>query len=109
MTVEDLVKICKLDIVTLPMPKRQIQDVYIGDLLSFVMGRMSSDSAWITIMSNINIVAVATLSDASCIILAEGVVIDEEVKSTAKDKNVNILSSSLSAYKIAKAISNLEL
>ena len=39
--------------------------VYAGDLLSWVMGRAESGNVWITIMSNINIVAVATLADVA--------------------------------------------
>ena len=38
---------------------REIKGCYIGDLLSWVMGRAQSDNVWITIMNNINIVAVA--------------------------------------------------
>ena len=53
---------------------REIGGVYIGDLLSWVMGRASADDAWITIMSNINVVAVASLADAACVLFAEGVV-----------------------------------
>ena len=52
---------------------REVTGVYIGDLLSWVMGRADCGDAWITIMSNINIVAVASLADVACIILAEGV------------------------------------
>ena len=68
------------------------------------MGRAGEDNAWITIMSNSNIVAVATLADVSCIILAEGVVPDEGVAATAEAKGINLLSSSKSAYEIAKLL-----
>ena len=48
--------------ITMPDGEREIDGVYIGDLLSWVMGRASQDNAWITIMSNINVIAVATLA-----------------------------------------------
>ena len=38
--------------------RREIDGCYCGDLLSWVMGRAQSGDAWITIMSNANIVAV---------------------------------------------------
>jgi hypothetical protein len=52
-------------------------------------------------MSNINTVAVATLADVSCILLAEGVVPDDDMINVAKAKGVNILSTNLPAYEAA--------
>ena len=83
---------------------REITGVYIGDLLSWVMGRAESGDAWITIMSNINIVAVASLADVACIILAEGVVLDENVCATALQKGINIYTSDKTAYELAAAL-----
>ena len=88
--------------IAMPDGEREINGVYIGDLLSWVMGRAKADDAWITIMSNINIVAVASLADVACIILAEGVQLDKAVTETANAKGVNILSCSLPAYEAAK-------
>ena len=107
MTVEQLTKAANLKSIALPSPDREIGGAYIGDLLSWVMGRAREDDAWITIMSNSNIVAVATLADVSCIILAEGVTPDEGVTNTAIAKSVNLLSSDESAYEIAKRLSSL--
>jgi hypothetical protein len=55
------------------LSEREVSGCYIGDLLSWVMGRASSGDVWITIMNNINIVAVASLTDCACILLCEGV------------------------------------
>jgi hypothetical protein len=107
MTVEQLTNLCNLKVFALPSPDREIGGAYIGDLLSWVMGRATEDDAWITIMSNSNIIAVATLADVSCIILAEGVSPDEGVINTALAKGVNLLSSTESAYEIAKKLSSL--
>ena len=83
---------------------REVTGVYIGDLLSWVMGRAESGDAWITIMSNINIVAVASLADVACIILAEGVELDENVSTTALQKGINIYTSEKTAYELAAAL-----
>ena len=107
MNVIDLSKEADLKVVTLPCPEHEVNGAYIGDLLSWVMGRATEGDAWITIMSNQNIVAVASLAEVSCIILAEGVVPDEGVAKTAEIKGVNILSSEKSAYEIAKKLSEL--
>lgn len=86
---------------------RSIDGVYIGDLLSWVMGKAQSGDAWLTIMSNINILAVASLSDVACIILTEGVVLDEEVIKTAWDKEINIISTKLSSYEASVILSDV--
>ena len=101
MTVQQLMESCGFTAAALPQPDREVSGVYIGDLLSWVMGRAGADEAWITIMSNRNIVAVATLADTACILLAEGVSPDEGVAQLAAEKGVNILQSPDSAYQIA--------
>lgn len=104
MTVNDLLLNENFTAITLPDAEREISDVYIGDLLSWVMGRAKSDDAWITIMSNVNILAVASLADTACIILAEGVTVDETIKTTAAEKGINILSTGLSSYEAAVSL-----
>ena len=71
---------------------------YIGDLLSWVMGRATEGDAWVTVMSNVNIVAVASLSNVACIILAESVTPDADVLAKANAQGVNILRSALSRF-----------
>ncbi len=106
MTVETLTEY-GFEPITLPDGKREITGVYIGDLLSWVMGRAQSGDAWITIMSNINILAVATLADTACIIMAEDVKLTEDIISSAQSKDINILSFSGSAYDAAVLLNSL--
>ena len=107
MTVNDLLLNENFSAITLPNGDREISDVYIGDLLSWVMGRAKADDAWITIMSNVNILAVASLADTSCIILAEGVTVDETIKATAMDKEINILTTNMNIYETAIYLNGL--
>ncbi len=90
-----------------PDGERLIEGVYIGDLLSWVMGKAKSGDAWITIMSNVNILAVASLADCACIILSEGVTLPEDLLATAKDKDINILYFDGSGYEAAVSLNNL--
>ena len=92
---------------SLPDGDREIDGVYIGDLLSWVMGRAQMDNAWITIMSNVNVIAVASLADTSCVILAEGVELADDLIKTAQEKYVNILGSSLPIYETALRLAEL--
>ena len=93
--------------ITMPDGEREIDGVYIGDLLSWVMGRASQDNAWITIMSNINVIAVATLADTSCVILAEDVDVPEDIKAQAEKKDVNVRKRPLPIYKTAVKLKEL--
>ncbi len=87
--------------------EREICGAYSGDLLSWVMGRAKPDNAWITIMSNMNIVAVASLIDFSCIILSENVSLEADVLKTAEAKDINIISTELPAYETALLLGEL--
>ena len=107
MTVNDLVNSGKFTALVLPEPERKISGVYIGDLLSWVMGRAQADDAWITIMSNINVIAVASLADTACVILAEGVVPESAITDAAAERGINLLSSEMTAYEIAVTLSEL--
>ena len=101
MTVNDLLKNDSFKAVALPEGDRDITGVYIGDLLSWVMGKAQSGDAWITIMSNVNILAGASLTDCACIILSEAVALEDEVIKTAENKGINVLSFSGSSYEAA--------
>ena len=92
---------------TLPDGDREIDGVYIGDLLSWVMGRAQMDNAWITIMTNVNVIAVASLADTSCVILAEGVELPQELVETAQQKGINVLSSAQPIYETAVQLAGL--
>lgn len=107
MTVNELAAAAGFTTAALPDGEREITGAYIGDLLSWVMGRAREGNAWITIMSNSNIVAVATLADTACILLAEGVEPDAGVAALAEQKGINILISPLGAYETALKLHEL--
>ena len=107
MTVEALSLNNNFSVIALPESQREINGAYIGDLLSWVMGRAKANDAWITIMSNINVVAVASLADVSCVILAEGVLLDDEIIKAAEEKGINVLKTELPIYETAKILSEL--
>lgn len=107
MTVYELAKACGFSTIALPSPEREVNGCYIGDLLSWVMGRAKENDAWITIMSNQNVIAVASLADVACVILAEGVTADSELVSLADSKKINLLASELPLYETACLIASL--
>lgn len=85
----------------------EITGCYIGDLLSWVMANANNKNVWITVMGNINAVAVAALTNISCIILAENASLDEDAKAKAIEHNIPIFVTDLNSYNIAVKISKL--
>lgn len=81
--------------------------VYAGDLLSRAMSHVEADNLWITIMSNINVIAVASLTEAAAVLLAEDVELVPEALEAARDKDITVLSSSLTVYELCVKIGEL--
>ena len=104
MRVKDLAALEGFKALVLPNPEREIEGAYIGDLLSWVMGRASSGNLWITIMSNANVLAVAALTDVSAILLCEGVSLEDEVLRLAEQKEINVIRTDLPIYEAALAV-----
>ena len=71
-------------------PEKEISGVFCCDLLSIAMGRGVEGAAWVTVMGNINTLAVMTLTDMACIILAEGARMDETGLAKARDEGFTI-------------------
>ena len=107
MTVKELIDRLDLKVLVEDDLDRDVTDCYIGDLLSWVMGRAPADSAWLTVMGNINSIAVATLADVSCIILVENAALDANARQKAEMHGVNILTTEDNSYQLAVAISKL--
>lgn len=78
----------------------EISGGYCGDLLSNVMGRCPAGSAWITIMNNVNVLAVASLADAACVILAEDTRPDAAIIGRAEAEGINLYTSPYTAFEL---------
>lgn len=77
--------------------------VYCCDLLSIVMGRAPAGGVWVTVMGNVNAVAVAVLCDLACIIVAEGMQVDAMALEKARDQGVVVFSTDRPIYETARA------
>lgn len=107
MKVSELIKTLELEVLSLPEPEREIGGAYAGDLLSWVMGRATQDCVWATIMTNMNVVAVASLVDVACAVICEDSETGADVINTAKNKGVNLLRSKLPIYEFCVELSRL--
>ena len=81
--------------------------VYAGDFLSRAMSRVSEGDLWITIMNNVNVIAVASLTDAAAVILAEDVTMDASVINAANAKGVCVYSSDKTVYELCRDIASV--
>ena len=86
---------------------REVKGAYTGDLLSWVMTRLDADCVWITIMNNVNVIAVASLADASCVIFTENAEIPDEVIEKAKLQNINLFKTNKTSFEISYLIGKL--
>ena len=96
MTVNDLIKNTNFTVIN---PGNNL-DISINkpfccDLLSIAMSKAPANSAWITVMGNVNTLAVAVLGDVACIILADGVTLDLTAMEKAKQQDITVLQSSM--------------
>ncbi|MBO4276880.1 MAG: hypothetical protein J5925_00605 [Clostridia bacterium] len=107
MTVAELKNRLSLNALCLPRPEREITGGFAGDLLSWVMGGAKEGDAWVTIMSNLNVIAVASLCDTACVVLASGTVPDEKDLATAREKEINVLNSPLTEFELCVKIGEL--
>ncbi|MBE7035034.1 MAG: hypothetical protein E7402_02785 [Ruminococcaceae bacterium] len=101
MTVQEFATNNGLEIVTQGDVSRTISGCYIGDLLSLAMSRVEEGQLWITIQGNVNIAAVAALTEPAAILLAEGRRADEETLLRASQQGITILYSDKTAYELA--------
>lgn len=72
--------------------EQQITKPFCCDLLSIAMGKAPAGSAWVTVMGNMNTLAVASLAEVSCIIMAEGSQLDETAQKKAEEQKITVLA-----------------
>lgn len=107
MTNADLAARCGFSPINPCGEDREIHSVYCCDLLSFAMGRAPADGAWFTVMGNLNTVAVASLTDVACVVLADGASMDEAGLAKAKQQGIPLYATSLPVFEAALAVHRL--
>lgn len=103
MTVKELIEKIDYTVVNISSNavKKEVKKPFCCDLLSVAMSKMPEGAVWITVMSNINTLAVASLTEASCVIIAEGTVIEESIQQKAKEQEITLLSTELPIFDVA--------
>ena len=104
MTVEQLVKECGFTPLHIADATRQVSGAYACDLLSWVIGRAEEGAALVTVMTNVNVIAVAVMAELPCVILTEGVRPDEIALQRARDQEISVLVSDQPTYETCLSI-----
>ena len=78
-----------------------VDGCYIGDLLSWVMSRALSGNVWLTVMGNLNAIAVGSLTDVAGIVLAENAALDPEAKARADMQGIPVFTCEENLYETA--------
>ena len=108
MTVKELIEKTGFSVIHVAegAAETEITKAYCCDLLSVAMSRVPEGAAWVTVMSNLNTLAVASLTEAACVIIAEGAAIDEPVRAKAAQQDITLLSTELPVFDAALKIYN---
>ena len=93
MTVKELIEKTGFSVIHVAesAEETEITKAYCCDLLSVAMSRVPEGAAWVTVMSNINTLAVASLTEAACVIVAENAAADAEFAEKAKAQGITVL------------------
>ncbi len=101
MTVKELADVLKLEIISHGNHlDTNIEGCFSGDLLSLAMSGVQSGDVWVTVQTNVNILGIAALTDAACVIVANGMNIPPEVSSKAVEEEICLLRSDKGAYEL---------
>lgn len=106
MKVSELVETLSLECINMA-EDLDVTDCYIGDMLSVVMSKAPEGGAWLTVQTNINITAVSALVGLACVIVVEGMEIDDSTVKKAQEQEITILRTKKTAYELAVKISEL--
>ena len=89
-------------------PGAEINFAYSGDLLSDVMGHCGDESVLITIQNHLNAIAVCTLAGIEAVVICQGRPVPDDMKAAAEREGVGIITTPLSQFAAAIALSDLQ-
>jgi predicted transcriptional regulator len=102
MTLEEIIQKLNLTVLTTrkDFSAMRVSSGYCSDLLSCVMAGAKPGSLWITLQAHINIVAVASLTDACAIIITEGASPEADVIEKANSQGVTLLATGAGSFSV---------
>jgi predicted transcriptional regulator len=108
MTTQDLIEKIGLK----PLSKfehRDVDGVFVSDMLSDVMAGAKSGNLWLTIQTHKSIVPAANLVDVSAVVITSGKDVPQDTVDLASKYNIAILSSDLPTFELVGRLYGLGL
>lgn len=107
MTIQTLIDTGLFRVLAAGDQTREISKVFCCDLLSIAMSKAPSGCVWVTVMGNKNTLAVASLADISCVILAEDITFGDTEIACAAEEGMNVFQTSLPVFDAALKVHEL--
>lgn len=104
MKLQNILTLPELEILVQGNPERTLSKIFCCDLLSIAMSKAPADGIWVTVMANRNTLAVAALTEIACIVLAEGVSLDDGTLAKAQEEKIAVVATDLPVFDIALKI-----
>ena len=101
MTIHDIARLPQLTLAAGQPSEKDISGIFCCDLLSIAMAKAPQGCAWVTVMGNKNTLAVASLTDSACIILAEGVHLSQADRECAQEEGIPVFETDLPVFEAA--------
>ncbi|MDD3832199.1 MAG: hypothetical protein PHW00_06080 [Clostridia bacterium] len=104
MKIQEVINRLNATVVNIPPDyNREIEGGYCGDFLSWVMGRAPEGTLWFTVVNNVNVSAVAHLTDVACTVICEGVECDTALIDRARQQGICLIRTNLTVFDAIKA------
>ena len=104
MRVVEIIDKIKGTIVTNKAIDASFEGIYAGDLLSHVMAHAKENNLFLTIMSNMNTIAVASLLELPVIVFAEGVKPTHDMITKADEEEIVLITTDYNVVDVIRII-----
>ncbi|MGN0384240.1 MAG: hypothetical protein ACI4DS_08215 [Eubacterium sp.] len=104
MKIKELIDLNICETINAGQLETEITKPFCCDLLSIAMSKAPAGCAWVTVMGNINTLAVAALTEVACIVLAEGTNLDEQALEKARMQDITVLRTDMPIFEMAMKI-----
>lgn len=109
MTVQDITSVLQATVAVEGDTSREVTSGYSCDLLSEVIAKAVHGSAWATIQTHVNVVAVAAMVGVSVVIVCEGRSFESVALEHASEEHLAVLYSKDSAFVVSGKLYSLGL
>jgi hypothetical protein len=104
----ELIRLLELDpIEVTDADQIEVTAAYCGDLLSDVLAHCEPEAIWFTVQGHINVIAVAELRDAACVVLVNGVSPDPQTVAKAQAQGVPLCGSEKSSAELCMRLAGV--